>query len=92
MAQHNQNEKRQREPGEVEGIGADQGDSVPLPQPSAAAAEAVGAIGPGAVAAVEPVSDDVSPEPATEGSGQGAGLSPADREFLTAALPSNRDV
>jgi len=37
----------------VEGIGADQGDSVPTPEPSSAAGVSAGAVGPGAVAAAE---------------------------------------
>ena len=59
--------------GRTVGIGADQGDNVPAPQPSGLSAEAAGTVGPGALAAAE-----APGRSATEL----AGLAPDDVELL----------
>ena len=65
MAQRDQTDNAAPEGLGVTGIGADQGDSMKAPQPSASAAAVAGAIGPGAVAAVE-TSMEAQLERATE--------------------------
>jgi hypothetical protein len=86
MAKQDQAENPAPGRGAVEGIGADQGDSVQAPKPSASAAMAAGAVGPGALAAAESprgASGDVRPEPATDtGGDEEDGLTQGEIETL----------
>jgi len=78
MAKQKQTEPATPRRGGAAGIGADKGDSVQAPQPSASAATAAGAIGPGAVAAAE-ASGGAQSAHATEA---GGGLTHDDMETL----------
>jgi hypothetical protein len=73
MAKQDQTKNATPEGGGVAVIGPDQGDSMKASQPSASAAAASGAIGPGAVAAAE-TSIESQPEHATEAGDGEAGL------------------
>lgn len=82
MPEQDQTENATPERRGVAGIGADQGDSVPVPQPTPMAAEAAGTVGPGALAAAETPVEASRRAQAERALEAGGGLTEDERETL----------